>query len=85
NTTEVLLEILPANSFKFLFFIWLLVGFYIILKATLGNPNFTIWPGLGLLIIGPMLTVKIADVNNGIMEDRYRRYIHSAVIHQRKN
>lgn len=34
---------------------------------------------IALLAVGPVLAVGVAHISNGIVEDRYRRYVHEAI------
>lgn len=68
-----------AVSLRGMFWVFLALGIaFVIQKLIAGDP--ALWQPLIILILGPPAAVIIANVNNAVIEDRYRRYIHKACV-----
>lgn len=73
--TRVVTKVHSAFRYKILLVIVCFVGVLLLSKGILiFDLKFLVW-GVGSIVIGPFLIVRAANVNNGVVEDRYLRYL----------
>lgn len=77
TTVETIIR--ASTGIRILFWLSIVIGLSG-LVTLLFVSNWGGWPGIIILIIGPLLTVGFANINNAVIEDRYRRYIHKHLI-----
>lgn len=77
--TVVITRTQCAFSLPLLFWISIAIGAVYIVRYLTIDTDQTIWPGIAISVLGPFITAKIADVNNGVIEDRYFRYLHKKI------
>ncbi|RYY43432.1 MAG: hypothetical protein EOO06_19705 [Chitinophagaceae bacterium] len=71
---------IPSFGFKVVFFLNLLVGTILTINGFKEGAFNSFAGGLAWLLIGSLIIIRIADVNNGVPEDRYWRYLHKAIL-----
>ncbi len=77
--TKVIIRTQSAISLRLLFWFSIAIGAGYIIRHLTIDTDQTIWSGIAILALGPFLAARIADVNNGVIEDRYFRYMHKKV------
>jgi hypothetical protein len=77
--TTLTIDIQAAWSLRILFTAAILFGLFYLVKGFRTDELNYFWVGISFIIIGPLLALKIADMNNGVIEDRFFRYLDTAV------
>lgn len=81
--TVVETHIRPAISLRIWFWLSMALGVGYLVQTFITEYHF-IWPALGLIILGPISAVMIANMNNAVIEHRYRKYIHKEILGQQE-